>query len=124
MDTNFSKIKTDSLFLIEGVTYRKISDTVFEDITLHIETYWSPQLDAKIEPFGEETKPAAQLPEKFITDPQTRLVKLNPNYLDPIKLANGFERLFNTGFFGEKIQDIEGIVDKAIEYAKSNVKKL
>lgn len=99
----FSDIPVNSLFKANGVTYKKIDDLYYIDIT-------EPDLERMSSPLFEQTigekvvlAGTVDTTAKYITDPNTRVVSLNPHYIENAA-AVAMERIYDA--FG-----VQGLLD-------------
>jgi hypothetical protein len=79
--TKYSQIPLGTIFKANGGSYRKADDLYFDDLQTGFQGMWSPMFDATIEtPSSNEVKATDDSTKEFITDPQSRIVKRNPDY--------------------------------------------
>lgn len=124
----FAEIANGSVFTAAGSTYRKTSELTYESSdNPGMEHYVEPFFDAKIESGdAPETTATAAVP-KFLVDPQTRRMTLNPAYktaeqaLAEINAAAGF-KLEPTDFAGIAQHTIEALTAKPAKRTKKTGK--
>ena len=117
--SNFDGIGINRFFKADGATYKKVSTQVYVDPTTGIETYWDPMFDLKIET-AILPEPTADAGVKYTVDPQTRIIKPNPGYLDA---EAAMKALFASGLFNCDETNYQFIVNRCLEWGKSQAIK-
>jgi len=110
--SKFDAIKVGSTFQADGVIYKKVGLREYEELSTHIEQYWDPLFDSKIDSPDE----ASKLGTKFKVDPQTRVVTADPAHKDP---AYWFHELWGSALFDCGPDDYDFMVKKDIEWGKN-----
>jgi hypothetical protein len=114
--SKFDSIAVGRYFKAAGASYKKTAPGIYVSLeSPDIEIYWDPMFDARIEGVGapSDGKPV-NTEDKFITNPQTRLVTPNPNYKYRTAEA-AFAELWGSALFDCGPEDYEIMVKKAIE---------
>jgi hypothetical protein len=116
--SNFDGIRVGMFFKADGATYKKVNPQIYVDPTTGIETYWDPLFDNKIET-AILPQPTGDAGEKYTVDPQTRIIKPNPGYLNA---EAALKELFDSGLFNCEATNYKFMVDLCIKWGKSQPK--
>lgn len=119
MATKYSKVRVGSIFEAGGGKFRKVDELYYEDLQSGFQTVWSPVFDDSI------TSTAADEPvegtvvntkDKFVTDPQSRIMKPNPNYQESSggEAEKWFGEMWGSGEFDCGPEDYEWMALTAI----------
>jgi len=113
--SKFDSIAVGRYFKAAGASYKKTAPGIYVSLeSLGIEIYWDPMFDARIEGVEIPSEGPVNTEDKFITNPQTRLTTLNPNYKYRTAEA-AFAELWGSALFDCGPDDYEIMVKKAIE---------
>ena len=121
--TKYSQIPDGGTFQAGGVTYKKLDAMYFVDLVSGFESAWSPMFEATIElNTGNATNVTSEDNPAFIVDPQSRLMKPNPNYEPPaVKLPSKpnpaeqfFGEMWSSGSFDCSPYEYEYMANTAI----------
>jgi hypothetical protein len=113
MANKFSQIPVGAIFNTKNGTFKKKDEMYYEDLGSGFESVWDPMFDASIEDTGKIVTVTNES-EKYITDPATRMVKLNPNYR-PDAAQAAFKTLYSCGFFDCAENDYDTMVSICLD---------
>ena len=111
MGKNFDAINENAIFYANSQPFRKIDRLYYHDLSEpDMERMINPLFDQTI---GEKIAKAEDMDStaKFIVDPNTRVIRPNPNYDTSIATKNAallaFDEFHNTGLFDCEPRDIK-----------------
>jgi hypothetical protein len=112
--SKWTDIPIGGYFKASGATYIKIDDLSYESPDDRgMEIFVSPQFEATIN--EEPRKATGDENPKYITDPATRFMKLNPNYKPPTaSAADAFGEMWGSGAFDCGPEDYIWMANEAI----------
>ncbi len=113
--SKFTAIPIGRIFRAGGEAYRRDGELTYSDLALGIQQYWTPLFDNTIEgPEGPgDPKPPSPSQPKFLTDPNTRVMKPNPEYKEPVEW---FAEMWGSGLFDCGPEDYEFMAKTSIEW--------
>jgi hypothetical protein len=117
----FADIKIGTVFVAGGERFRKTDELNYESLeNPGYEIFVSPMFEAKI---GKTEVPKGiDTSAKFVTDPQTRITKLNPNYVEnPAVVA--FGEMWGSGEFDCGPENYDFMAEESIKAMKALNKK-
>jgi hypothetical protein len=111
--SKFSEIPVNGFFKANGVTYQKIDELYYiEPDQPDLEHMINPMFDQTI---GEKVVQAGEVDctAKFTVDPNTRMIKPNPNYKEN-NAVDAFAELWGSGFFDCGPEEYQYMVDACL----------
>lgn len=113
MGDKWNAIKAGTVFKANGVSYRKVDDLAYESLdNPGIETYNNPAFEATIGVEPRKPVNVVDTTPKFIVDPNTRVMKPNPDYMEPG--AKAMDELWGSAEFDCGPEDYEYMVTESV----------
>jgi len=121
MPTKFAQIPMNAIFKTTSGEYRKIDDLYYEDLLsgVGLQSGWSPIFDTTI--LSSDAAPKADNPstEAYIVDPQTRMMKKNPDYKVDNLAEEAFAEMWGSAQFDCGPEDYTYMGDEAVAAVKA-----
>lgn len=83
MANRYSQISVGNIFKAGGENFRKLDDLYYEDVTTGLQAMWNPLFDGTIHisnSYEEPKREDVNTTDKFLVNPQNRMMTVNPNY--------------------------------------------